>query len=72
LKDRKYDIVVFGATGFTGKLAAEHLARTYGKSIKWAIAGRDQKKLEAVRSHLATINSEVADLDILIANSSKP
>ena len=41
-KDRKYDIVVLGATGFTGGLAVRHLAKTYGinKDVKWAIAGR--------------------------------
>jgi len=63
---------VFGATGFTGKLAAEHLAKTYGKNIKWAIAGRNQKKLEAVRTDLAAINGDVKDMDLLIANSADP
>lgn len=33
-KDRKYDVVVLGATGFTGKLVAEHLCRTYGGKIQ--------------------------------------
>jgi len=32
-KDRKYDVVVLGATGFTGKLVVEHICRTYGGTI---------------------------------------
>jgi len=70
--ERKYDVVVFGATGFTGKLAAEHIAKTYGKSVKWAIAGRSAGKLEAIRTYLTKFNSELKDLDVLIADSSKP
>jgi Saccharopine dehydrogenase NADP binding domain len=54
--ERKYDIVVLGATGFTGYLAARHLAKTYGvdnKTIRWAIAGRSIDKLEKVKQDLA-------------------
>ena len=49
--EKKYDIVVYGATGFTGKLLAEYITRTYGvtKQLKWAIAGRSKTALE-VRS----------------------
>jgi len=47
--ERKYNLVLLGATGFTGQLALEHLARNYsGDDVKWAIAGRNPKKLEAV------------------------
>lgn len=44
----KLDLVVFGATGFTGKRAIEELARGGKKyaDISWAVAGRSQKKLE--------------------------
>ncbi len=50
---RKYDITVFGATGHCGKLAIEYLARFYGKEYKFAIAGRNRSKLEAVREEFA-------------------
>lgn len=52
---RTYDVVVLGATGFAGKLAARHLAQTYGvnKEIKWAIAGRSKSKLEDIKKWLA-------------------
>jgi len=49
IQDREYDIVVFGATGFTGQLAAKYLARQYGTSINWAIAGRSKNKLQEVK-----------------------
>ena len=47
-EDREYDVVVFGATGFTGKLLCKYLARQYGlnKEVKWAVAGRSVSKLD--------------------------
>lgn len=39
--ERKYDVIIYGATGFTGKLVAEYLAENYDiKNLKWAVAGR--------------------------------
>ena len=50
---RPYDIVVFGATGFTGELTAEYLAQHGDNGLRWALAGRNPAKLEAVRARLA-------------------
>ena len=50
---RKYDIVVFGATGFTGQLTAQYLAAHGGERLNWALAGRNPSKLESVRRQLA-------------------
>lgn len=51
--DRTYDVVLLGATGFTGGLTAAHLARrTTGTTTRWAIAGRDRSKLEALAAEL--------------------
>ena len=62
---RKYDLVVWGATSFTGKLVTEYLFNKYGSSkIKWAIAGRNLDKLEKVRSLVADDN-----LPMIIADS---
>jgi len=44
---RDFDLVVFGASGFTGRLVAEHIARSNDKP-RWAIAGRNRAKLEAL------------------------
>jgi short subunit dehydrogenase-like uncharacterized protein len=51
---REFDVIVFGATGFTGRLVAEYLTRHYGEGsdIKWAMAGRNKDKLEQVSSEL--------------------
>jgi short subunit dehydrogenase-like uncharacterized protein len=51
--DRDYDLVLLGATGFTGGLTAHELAtRLRDTTVRWAIAGRDRAKLEAVRAEL--------------------
>jgi len=54
--DREFDIIVWGATGFTGRLVAEYLFERYGanQSIKWAMGGRSQSKLETVRADVAS------------------
>lgn len=46
---REYDLILYGATGFTGTLAAKYLVKNYPK-LKWAIAGRNQKGLEKLQS----------------------
>ena len=69
VKDRSYDLVLFGATGFTGKLAAIYLAKQYGKTVRWAIAGRRRDALEKVRDELCKIKPELSDLPLVIADS---
>lgn len=63
--EREFDIIVWGATGFTGRLVAEYLFNQYGvnQSIKWAMGGRNQSKLEEVRALVAdeTVSLIVAD-----------
>lgn len=68
--DRDFKIVLFGATGFTGELTARHLAGRMPAGARWALAGRNRPKLEAVRARLAEDFPELADLDLLIADSS--
>lgn len=47
----EFDVIVYGASGFTGKLVVEYLAKTYpsGAGVSWAMAGRSTDKLAAVR-----------------------
>lgn len=66
---REFDLILFGATGFTGKQAAEYLAETYGTKLKWAIAGRRLAGLESLRSRLADINPALKDLPLIEADS---
>jgi short subunit dehydrogenase-like uncharacterized protein len=71
--ERSYDVVVFGATGFTGRLAAEYLARKGLETpIRWAIAGRSAARLAEVRAALAAIDPACASLGILEASSGDP
>ena len=52
---KEFDIILFGATGFTGKLAMEYLIKQYGTNsgLKWAIAGRRLKALQELNEKLA-------------------
>ncbi len=59
MADRRYDIIVFGATGFTGALTAEYLARHAPAGMSWALAGRNMGKLEDVRRRLGDAWSEL-------------
>lgn len=66
--DRQFDIIVFGATGYTGRLVAEHLLKVYGAAgdLTWAMAGRNLAKLEEVRAEIGaptTLPLVVADSD---------
>ncbi|WP_433649535.1 saccharopine dehydrogenase family protein [Micromonospora zamorensis] len=66
--ERTYDMVLFGATGFTGGLTAEYLARHAPPGLRWALAGRDPGRLAAVRDRLAAIDPTLADLPLLTAD----
>lgn len=52
---RPFDVIVFGATGFTGGMTAEYLARNAPPELRWAIAGRSASKLESVKARLLAI-----------------
>ena len=64
------DVVVWGATGYTGKLVAEYLSRRYGvgKSLAWGIAGRSRTKLESVRASLEAIDPAARELPIFVGD----
>lgn len=63
---REFDVVVYGATGFTGRLVAKYLARTH-PAAKWALGGRSLKKLEALRDELAAEHPALASLPLVVA-----
>lgn len=69
---RPFDIVLFGATGFTGGLTAEYLAAHAPASARLALAGRTLSKLEAVRDRLAATNPAMAQLALLHADVTEP
>jgi saccharopine dehydrogenase (NAD+, L-glutamate forming) len=65
---RELDLVLFGATGFTGGLTADYLARHAPDGLRWGLAGRSQAKLEDVRRRLADLDPALADLPLLHAD----
>lgn len=65
---KDFDLVLFGATGFTGRLVAEFLVEKRA-SLRWALAGRSRPKLEEVRRDLAKIDPAAAELPIVLGDS---
>jgi hypothetical protein len=59
-KSPQYEVVLFGATGYTGKLCAEHIHAKLPNDLRWAIAGRSQAKLEALRNEIQSKDSSRA------------
>lgn len=69
MTDKTFDVVVYGASGFTGKLVAEYLAARYKDSdLKWAMAGRSRDKLAAVRDEIGAPK----DTPLIEADASNP
>ena len=70
MSSSKFDIVVYGATGFTGQLVAEYLAANYkgDANLKWAMAGRSKDKLASVRDAIGA----PADTPLIVADASDP
>lgn len=68
MSSAKFDIVVYGATGFTGQLVAEYLAAQYkdDKSLTWAMAGRSLDKLKSVRDAIGA----PANTPLIVADAS--
>jgi short subunit dehydrogenase-like uncharacterized protein len=66
---RTYDIVIWGATGFTGRLVMAYMAKTYGVGgeIKWAVAGRNAAKLADVKREI--LGADAENLPEVVADS---
>jgi short subunit dehydrogenase-like uncharacterized protein len=70
MSSSKFDIVVYGATGFTGQLVAEYLAANYkgDANLQWAMAGRSKEKLATVRDAIGA----PADIALIVADGGDP
>ena len=67
MSDRDLDLVLFGATGFTGGLTADYLATAAPAGLRWGIAGRNADRLEDVRKRLAELGA--SDVEVLVADA---
>lgn len=70
---KKYDVVIYGATGFTGQLVVEYFAKNVRfPEVKWAIAGRNQEKLFRLKNQLAAKTSELSGIGVIVADTEHP
>ena len=65
MSEREFDLVVFGASGYTGKLVAEYIQNEYvgDQSLKWALAGRNKDKLAGIKEDL-NLESDLTILEV--------
>ena len=65
MSEREFDLVVFGASGYTGKLVAEYIQNEYGRNqtLKWALAGRNKDKLADIKEDL-NLESDLTILEV--------
>lgn len=66
----EFDLIVYGASGYTGRLVAEHLAKSYGVDgeVRWAMAGRSADKLAQVRDEIGAPK----DTPLVVADAADP
>lgn len=72
MPDRDFDVVLYGATGFTGRQTVQYFAKYAPPDLRWAIAGRNQAKLEALRANVPVLVADSADqpaIDAMIART---
>jgi short subunit dehydrogenase-like uncharacterized protein len=65
---REFDIVIYGATGFTGRLVAEYMINKEGHGLRWAMAGRSASKLASVRDEIGA----ASDTPLVVADAADP
>jgi len=65
---REFDIVIYGATGFTGRLVAEYMIAKQGHGLRWAMAGRSADKLASVRDEIGA----PGDTPLVVADAGDP
>lgn len=69
--ERQYECVVYGATGYTGKYAAEHIATHLPTDFRWAVAGRSESKLNALADEIHSLNKDRVRPAVEVARNTK-
>jgi len=69
MNESDFDVIVWGASGFTGRLVAGYMHETYGETenLSWAMAGRSENKLQQVRQEIA--GDKAQQIPIIVADS---
>ncbi|KAH6661305.1 Saccharopine dehydrogenase-domain-containing protein [Truncatella angustata] len=65
---RQYDVVIFGATGYTGLMTAEHIAAHFPTDLRWAVAGRSSEKLRNVVAECKALNADRIQPEVEVCN----
>ncbi|MEM8694658.1 MAG: saccharopine dehydrogenase NADP-binding domain-containing protein [Pseudomonadota bacterium] len=65
---REFDVIVYGSTGYTGRLVAEYISQNYAGDLRWAMAGRSADKLASVRDEIGA----PADTPLVVADADDP
>ena len=55
---REYELILFGASGYTGKYCAEHISANLPTDLRWAVAGRSESKLSTVIEDIKLLNPD--------------
>ncbi len=71
MSNPEFDIILLGATGYTGTITAEHIASNFPTTLKWAIAGRSLPGLETLEAQLKTLNPDRNPLVTILAQLEK-
>jgi short subunit dehydrogenase-like uncharacterized protein len=59
--EREFDVTLYGATGFTGRQTVDYFSRHAPPGLRWAVAGRNREKLEALQSGVPAVAADSAD-----------
>lgn len=68
MSEKQYDIIVYGATGFTGQLVVVYFCQNFNKDLRWAIAGRNQQKLSRIQKQVQKTSEHMIGTMIVDAN----
>jgi len=67
--NRKFDVIVYGASGYSGAITCEYIANKAPRNFKWAIAGRDKVKLDELKKRLEEIDPQYSNLETFVADA---
>lgn len=70
-KETQYECILLGATGYTGRFTAEHITSSLPTDFRWAVAGRNEAKLQSLVDDLRTLNPDRAPPAIEVAQHNK-